>query len=164
MKNKELFNRTVDILVKAYQNDVLHYAYPCGCAVGSICAAAKGYKTKWVTEENDRLTIRWIDSEGQEHLANWTDIFINGEPSVFTSNLEKAMNEINSTGYTWQELMAIEKSFGIGWGINYSTGMCEDILEEDKQLKGLLAVYDVLCEIHEVNKEEVTKGELVFVR
>jgi hypothetical protein len=44
MKKQELFNKTVGILVKAYQNETLEHLNCRACAVGNICAASAGVR------------------------------------------------------------------------------------------------------------------------
>lgn len=39
MKNKELYQKSVDILLDAYNNRELAHGEPCGCAVGNLVRA-----------------------------------------------------------------------------------------------------------------------------
>lgn len=157
MKNQELFEKTVGILVKAYQNDTLMHGNCMACAVGNIVAANLG-----ICDIGSRL-------EWYKKAMDVPDT-CNGWPSVFMTRLnskkqrvdveammrdEAAKLQIGSTGYTWQELAKVEYAFETA-----SIGNNDD----EWMFNGLLAVYDVLCEIHEVSKDEVKSGELVFVK
>lgn len=150
MKNKELFDRTVAVLVQAYRNDVLDYTDTCGCAVGNICAAANGYKV--IKAESDSLW--WQDASGKTTRDRWSDVFCAG--MFFRLDKGEGMEQIQKTGYTVAELYDIEQAFG--------KGICGQFSHDQKQFNGLLSVYDCLCEIHGVDKNEVTAGEAVFTR
>lgn len=155
MKNKELFDRTVAVLVQAYRNDVLDYTEPCGCAVGNICAAAAGYTvvTSSVTMEGG---LAWKDTKGNHHFPNWPEVFMNGQ---FRDQKDyHGLAEIAKTGYTPEQLIQVERAFLQGWDLDIESG------HDTQQFNGLLSVYDCLCEIHEVDKNEVTAGEEVFTR
>lgn len=141
MKNKELFNRTVDILVKAYRNDTLQHMNCYACAIGNLVAHGMNYE---YNKDND---FKYY----QNAYFHFFYLLRNSEEG----NKELGRQQIESTGYTIEELNKIERAFE-----RSDRGNSGD----DWMLNGLLAVYDTLCEIHEVNKEEVTKGELVFVK
>ena len=147
MKNKELFEKTVGILVNAYQNDTLRHSMCSACAVGNIVAANLKYTI------NTTWCFSWV-----EKPVNWWRVFMtsDGRQQITTIDYKgKAKEEIDSTGYTWKELAKIEYAFETA-----SKGSNDD----EWMFNGLLAVYDVLCEIHEVSKGEVKSGELVFVK
>lgn len=146
MKNKELFEKTVNILVNAYQKNTLQHGQCSACAVGNIVAHNMGY----VFYE---IFPVWV--KGSPY---WADVFITalGGQTIYPEKyIDESKKQIDSTGYTWQELAKIEYAFEMS-----SKGNNND----DWMFNGLLAVYDVLCKIHEVSKDEVTKGELVFIK
>src|SRR5690606_3039681 len=94
--------------------------------------------------------------------TGWPSVFMTGRNSSYQRVYleaklynETAKLQIESTGYTWQELAKVEYAFE-----NSSNGSNDD----EWMFNGLLAVYDVLCEIHEISKDEVKSGELVFVK
>lgn len=142
MKNELLYNKTVNILVQAYFNDTLEHGYCTCCAVGNIVAANMGYCIS-----KDRQS--WIDIL-YPGWHGWGTVFItslgiqridvksyNGEPK----------NQIDSTGYTLFELAKIEKAFE-----SAHKGTCD----EDWMFNGLMAVIDVLDEIHENKDAAIT--------
>lgn len=134
MKNKKLFDETVDILVKAYMNETLVHSTCAACAVGNIIGQ------KLYGQSN-------IPLEALSDADHWGSVFgtlKHGKiyrPSFYK---ERAKKQIDSTGYNLDELIKIEAAF-------------ESIKSNDKDgYKGLMVVVDVLCEIHECEdiKEE----------
>ncbi len=155
MKNKELFDKTLDILVKAYQNDTLEHGNCATCAVGNMIAA--NMKISYRKETSGRycphISLTWINSTPQ-----WSQVFMTAEGTQEIDSEEydgKAKEQIDSTGYTWQELAKIEYAFETA---------DEGNSEDDWMFNGLIAVYEVLCEIHKVDKTEIIKPELIFVK
>lgn len=141
MQNRiELYKQTEEVLYTAYFDDTLKHANCCYCAVGNICAASS------------KIT-------GVEREA-WSSLFITtGLPgmkiqSVFTfSEYEprdvEAMELIEATGYTKNELKKIEWAFE-------STDPGSS--EEDYMFNGLVAVLEVLKDIHGITKEDIDLG------
>ena len=127
MKRKELFQKTTKILVDAFLNDKLTAGSCSACAVGNICGGNSA----------------------------WSDLFYTapGKKQHFNSRSlgrDYVMKVINSTGYHYKELMKIEYAFEANTDIDslsYSLEDKKDILED--QFNGLMAVIDVLMEIHE---------------
>lgn len=157
MKNQELFENTVGILVKAYQNDTLRHGNCVACAVGNIVAANLG-----ICDIQNPFEWREKAQEVPDIVSGWSSVFMTGiqskkqtvRPEILDFD-KTAKLQIDSTGYTWQELAKVEYAFETA-----SKGNNDD----EWMFNGLLAVYDVLCEIHEVNKDEVKSGELIFVK
>lgn len=149
MKNKELFNRTVAVLVKAYQNDTLQHGSCCACAVGNLVAAAKGVKiiskSRWEGDDQP--------SWGFVHRTTTDDkqLFFRG----LNQRIEKGMEEIKLTGYEYHETAKIELAFETADKGNN---------KEDRMFNGLMAVVDCLMLIHEANAEEVQEAKLLFVK
>jgi hypothetical protein len=139
MKYKnELFNETVTILVKAYMNDTLEHADCEACAVGNIIAA----RCPDIYEKDPGA---WFDPmHGQKQLAKL---------------------QIASTGYSYEDVMKIEHAFencekpehmkDTIWG-NWK--------DPEWMFNGLMAVVDVLCEIHGMNETEKTEAKSLFVK
>lgn len=152
MKNKELFKKTVGILVNAYRNDTLKHGDCQACAVGNIIAVNCGI--------NDTMSCaEWEEKTGEFGRLGWTKVFM----TITYASLQvineheytgAAKFQIDSTGYSWQELAKIEHAFETAPKGNN---------DDEWMLNGLLAVYDVLCDIHEVDRSEVKTGEEVFV-
>lgn len=128
MINPELYQRTVDILVKAYFEDTLAHGSCTACAVGNIVNYGKSKKT-------------W----------RWSEVFFTGfmEQNVCSSNYKgQAKIEIDSTGYKWKQLAKIEYAFETA-----PKGNSDD----EWMFNGLMAVIDVLDEIHQNTDKEVTE-------
>ena len=145
MKNQELFNKSVGILVNSYRNDTLQHNDCCSCAVGNLIASACNYT---ITKD-----FKWLHES-----SFWSDVFFTtdeGQTIYKSQYYGEAKKQIDSTGYSLQELAKIEFAF---------ESANQGVSEDDYMFNGLLDVYDVLCDIHEMDKEEVIKGELIFVK
>lgn len=153
MKNKELFEKTVGILVRAYQNDALRHGSCMACAVGNIVGANCGIQNLF---NNFEWQEKAIISPAR---SGWPDVFMtttDGIQDKYSGNYKGAAKfQIDSTGYTWRELAKIEYAFETA-----HKGSSDD----EWMFNGLIAVYDVLCEIHEADKSEVESANLVFVK
>lgn len=148
MKNKELFDRTIQILVKAYFKDVLDATECTACAVGNIVAENMGY--------NITPDFYWSDGNDDKIWAAW-QVIVWGQNSAAAANRRKrAKAEILSTGYSSKELGRIESAFMFAHK--------EDKKTRDKVLIGLLAVVDVLCDIHEMNDPAKQEAKALFVK
>lgn len=150
MKNKELFEKTVGILVNAYRNNTLRHGDCQACAVGNIIAANCGI-------DGTMSRTEWKEKTGEVALLGWGSVFMTGEcyQRINESKYKGAAKfQIDSTGYTWKELAKIEYAFETAPKGNN---------DDDWMLNGLLSVYNVLCDIHEVDPTEVEEGEEVFV-
>ncbi|QNF33937.1 hypothetical protein HUW51_14840 [Adhaeribacter swui] len=143
MKNKELFDNTVKILVNAYLNNSLVQGNCHACAVGNIIAAKMNIKYT-----ND---FKWVGRQ-----VAWPLVFVTvsfeiaqvRRPWNFTG---QAKEQITATGYSWQELAQIEYAFERApWAKT----------PEERMFNGLMAVIEVLGQIHEMdeNTKSATKG------
>jgi hypothetical protein len=166
MKDKILYDKTISILVKAYLNDTLEHLNCTACAVGNIIAENNGYKYIKV----DKSTIGF-DTDFKytwEHKINsvWYEIFRshwqtvfstpNRDQKIYPENYEgDAKIEIDSTGYSWQDLAKIEFAFE-----NKHRGATK----EQRMYNGLLNVVEVLGQIHEVEKETTEETKRLFVK
>lgn len=140
MNNKELFDKTVSILVKAYQIGTLEYMDCARCAVGNLVKAHCG---------------------DDEWSGGWSCVIELGQ-GVLTDNFKKypaVIKKLQSTGYSVQHLAAIEKAFFEGTGSGFSL-----LSKDDENFNGLMAVVDTLMEIHEATPEQVTKAKQLFVK
>lgn len=135
MKKQELFNHTIDILVRAYQNGTLEHANCCACAVGNIIAANCGYE---FDKKKAWPTLNWKD---KSYPNNWFKIINGDRINKDDRNIGQAM--IEKTGYSIKELAKIERIFE---NAKY--------FDEDGY-RGLMKVVDVLMEIHECNEKIV---------
>lgn len=150
MKNKELFDRTVSILVNAYQNDTLEYEDCKACAVGNLVCYSNGSELKRIGNK--------IENIGKYWSGGWSSIISCGEGKVntdysgeFNKTKEK---ELLNTGYTLNQLAKIELIFAKN----------RPYEAEDPNFVGLMAIIDYLMIIHEANSEEVIQAKSLFVK
>lgn len=143
MKNQELYNRTVDILVNAYFNDTLVHGDCYACAVGNLVAANMGINLF----ESSRKKIYWANAQ-----ASWTFVHCCNSIGISNFNIQhyngEAKEQIDSTGYTPYETAKIEYAFETA-----PKGKSED----EWMFNGLMAVIDVLDEIHENKDQTLTQ-------
>lgn len=137
MKNKSLYDKTVDILYQAYFNDTLKHLSCTACAVGNICGGNLEWRFLFVTEFGTQRNV--IDVH-----------YLTTSVAPFNSQLEvdkarkRAFDLIESTGYTPYELAKVEYAF---------ESADKGKSGEDWMFNGLVAVLDVLKEIHEVKDD-----------
>ena len=153
MKNQKLFDRTIRILVNAYLNGTLLHTNCHACAVGNLVAANCGYKYKpnesREDKDDDDFKLIW------EHKDRYTlfDTWYSGITKSENSLTKNESLEIESTGYSLNDLILIEGSFEgiemIGW----------DNQSLENQFNGLMAVCDTLMQIHKASAEEITKAK-----
>lgn len=135
MIKPELYKRTVDILVEAYFNDTLEHDWPCWCAVGNLVEKTGGF-------------------HGDNRYPSWINCFVTDsndgsqtiKPEAYRGG---AKQEIDQTGYKWQELAKIEYAFETA---------PKGSSDEDWMFNGLMAVIDVLDEIHQNTDTETTNA------
>lgn len=146
MKNEQLYNKTVDILVQAYFGDTLVHGNQCGCAVGNIVAANCGFKIHGKGED-----MYWKSTGTIWQDAAWYAFIKKYKPEDPNSPYDpnKAAHQIKCTGYTFDELYQIEKAFEqASWGKS----------NDDWMFNGLMAVIDALDKIHENKDELITES------
>lgn len=135
MNNRPTFQQTVDVLVKAYLNDNLNRMACRHCAVGNIIEASGGFNHK---------------APG----AHWPGIVSPHWASKFSPVAGKF--EVDSTGYTPKELKWIE--------IAFMNGSRPEEDGEDDNFNGLMAVVDVLADIHGVDLSVKEEAKKLFVK
>lgn len=148
------FDKTVDILVKAYLNDTLKHGDCYACAVGNLVAHSCGYR---VTPR-----LEWFDQDGKSKFAEWKFVFMTVRrrdettQSIYPEHYNgRSKEQIDSTGYTWQQLAKLE----------YAFETCEIGETRDEFIfNGLMAVVDVLAEIHQVDLSTAQAAKELFVR
>jgi len=131
------FNSTVDILVKAYLNDTLEHGDCKACAVGNMVRSA-AYPL-------------WEKDSGA-----WYDIVVCGNVSDQFEQLAK--DQVIATGYSKKELKSIEKAFENADGDYDNFG---DVIDT---YHGLMAVVDVLAEIHNIDLSSKEEAKKLFVK
>lgn len=151
MKEQELFNKTIDVLVRAYQNNTLKHGSCAACAVGNLVGHGMDYEIIKGQE------IWFVNKNGLLVDTHWTEAFstISGMQwrNFEATHLKDVREQIESTGYPVEVLADIEYAFETA-----HKGSSED----DWMFNGLLAVYDVLCKYHEV--ENAVPASEVFVK
>lgn len=134
---KATFEHSVDVLVKAYMNDTLKHGHCMACAVGNLVRDANpGIKYQEQMKWNSVFATTYCGPNGEINRL------------IRPENLPNAINQIESTGYTWEQLSNIEYAFESA------------SRKGDWMFNGLLAVVDVLAEIHKVDlsvKESAVK-------
>jgi len=151
MKNETLFNETIDILVKAYYNGTLEHTDCQACAVGNIV------RETYYNGEEGCQDMNWFGLRNSQI----------GEHPEYQS--DRHLPEIESTGYTVEEISKIEAAFEFG----YTGELVDDFMTIETSLmgdpdgfKGLMLVVDCLMKIHECEDntlEESTKKRFVKV-
>ena len=168
MKHSKRFNDAITALVKGYLSDTLAKGQCCACAVGNIIAYSMHYDIITRVNEYNYLSMDWTEDGISPH---WGEVFCSTEPGKQEINAHRyessiAKDQIDSTGYTWQELANVEFAFekatniSIADYLNYSA----ELIDKD-QLRGLYAVVDVLCEIEGITDvKEVKEFKEMFVK
>lgn len=149
MKNRELFEKTVGILTRAYINGTLQSTNCCACAVGNMIADAQGFT--FVDEDfAGRGFLGWKEVNTNA-TADWLRVLSYDNSGC--EDIDVGTGWLRSTGYDEDQLRAIERAF-------------EDNTEmfQEDTYDGLVAVYNLLLEIHEANAESELQASEVFVK
>lgn len=158
---KATFENTVDILVKAYLNGTLEHSNCYACAVGNIVAYATG--KKFIRSYAFMREWKWKDCDypaAGNDTGGWGQVIttccLDGVPQVNLNNFYgEAKIQIESTGYSPTELSKIEFAF---------ERADEGYSEEEWMFNGLMAVVEVLAEIHQINIDQKESAKLLFVK
>lgn len=161
---KATFEQTVAILVKAYFDNTLEHGNCAACAVGNIIASSIGAKVS-------KSAYTW-ERKGIEIIPIWDELFCSGGaggqvvvPEEYKGWVKR---QIDTTGYSWQELALIERTFE-----KHSPFEVEDYGEDEDNMRaienssmfnGLMAVVEVLAEIHNVDLSVKESAKLQFVK
>lgn len=154
MNQQEKFNDTVGILVKAYLNDTLEPTDCAKCAVGNMVAAANGYKTC-----DREITADWIAADGQTIEPQWQDVIWakRDEDEGFYRPTIEGHRQIESTGYSLEDFDRIEEAFMSGLHEPLGNGT-------PNNYNGLMAVVDVLADIHGIDLATAAASKALFVK
>lgn len=150
MRNElQKFNETVQILVQAFFNDTLQKANSHACAVGNMVAYANdlSYRNSFTYPEKKV----YIDAEPE-----WQNVFMTvcGHQSFDTKYYRGITAEqIDSTGYSPRELARIEFAFETASSFT-----------QDGMFNGLMAVVEVLADIHKVDLTVKESAKSLFVK
>lgn len=158
MNRTELHQKTKDVLFKAYFDDTLEHSNCAACAVGNICGGEVLWSILFMTwEDGEPRTFE--DIRGMKVLSPSYGKY---RGRIIDEQLrQEALAIIANTGYAVEELMLIERAFEMAdKGEN----------EEDHMFNGLVAVLEVLKDIHGVDDAgvepfaEVHKGRKTAFR
>ena len=152
MKNQELFDRTISILVKAYFNDTLEYSDCAACAVGNILADCNG--TTVVKDEFGSFI--WSDND---RWIPWGNVIRVGEGLLYSGYPTHIANKMKKSGYSLNELTAIEYAFYNG--VRY---VPIETPKQEENFIGLMSVLDALMKIHEANETEIQQAKSLFTK
>jgi len=131
------FNHSVNVLVKAYLNNWLIHRKCTACAVGNLISEGN-------PEEYDFYQGRWY---------SWFRSL--GLNSMDPDFRDYDHPDVIKTGYSPSELISIERAFErCDRGCN----------EDDYMFNGLMAVVDVLAEIHGVDLTQKETAKALFVK
>lgn len=138
------FQHSVNVLIKAYMNGTLVHGSCHACAVGNLVADACGVAYRF--SDTIQLGIRptYVDL-----IPEWDSVFTTvwGDQDVCLKAYKgESKRQIDATGYQWTELARIEKAFETA---AYETKYGP--LEGDAEFNGLVAVFNVLADIHQVD-------------
>lgn len=165
MNRPELFVKSVDTLVDAYEKGNLQHLSPCNCAVGNLIAyntgtyrfndKTGGTEAEWAHLVNAIRDAVMIEPSSEKISEHW--IFSKADKYNRTKDLSAAYNQIYLSGYSASEVEKIESAFEkviVGeCGIGISDRKAE---RTDEPLDGLLNAIKVLGEIHGIPEETVT--------
>lgn len=160
MNDYKKFHHSVNVLLKAYLNDTLVHSNCYACAVGNLVADACGYvyaKAKDFPTRQTGLLLHPDTLLWRSVLVEWNNVFMTSEGTQHVQHLEfdgEAKRQIESTGYDWRQLAAIEFVFETA-----NKGKNKD----DHMFNGLMAVVDVLAQIHNIDLSTVKETKELFV-
>ncbi len=158
MNRKESYEKSVNILLDAYNNDTLKHNDCTACAVGNLIKGS-GYKFKGkkiplivaitrdpklprlldLYNENDTQWLRLIGRDVRDEKYPICDI-----------KEDVAKEQLSHLEYTLEEVSRIEHAFE-------STNGYYDVPEKERQFLGLTAVLKVLEKIHNTEQPESQK-------
>lgn len=137
MNREKEYYETVDLLLDAFSKATLQHGSCAACAVGNICAKGVGIETL------DLKDLNALTEPIKYPHSHWFSA-INVNPEYITIEGSEGNKAMDSTPYTRDELLDIERSF--------ENEAYKDQLGRT-QLHGLTAVLNQLKKIHEVDQE-----------
>lgn len=144
------FNHTINVLIKAYFNGTLRHGKCAYCAVGTIVHASGAPPSpNGVIHKYDCSCWKWLfytDPDTRTQIFDYTKNRI---------HKQIALDTIKPTGYQVDELARIEFAF--------ETAPEGDNADE-YMFNGLMAVVDVLAEIHGIDLTAREETKKLFVK
>lgn len=161
---KATFEKTVDILVKAYLNDTLEHGNCTACAVGNIIAESEGTQPRKLKSFGMGEFYSWENKVRPEWINVFCTPTARSSQKINESSLfGEAKRQIDVTGYSYLELAKIEFAFERGNTLGYI--QIDDTPEKEQAMfNGLMAVVDVLAEIHGISLEAREESKKLFVK
>jgi hypothetical protein len=158
---KLTFEKSIDILVKAYLNNTLKHGDCSACAVGNLLGCSD-WKHLFLTVDSGEDFRQLIAGDGQFIASSIIhgfrvlplDMTVIEVIEVIQHRLDKASKAIEASGYTVEQLARIENTFELAKGND----------EEERMLNGLMAVVDVLAEIHGMDFQKKQEAKEMFVK
>ncbi len=150
------FTQTINVLVQAFLNDTLQHSNCRACAVGNILGGS-AWTSLFCTASGKQI----IAEEGvTTPYGNDDDEFkaipIEGVyANIWLSRQKEGRRLIDASGYTLEELAAIERAFELSPKGNNN---------EEWMFNGLMAVVDVLAEIHNIDLKEREETKQLFTK
>jgi hypothetical protein len=162
IKKNFTFDHSVWVLTKAYLNGNLQNGNCAACAVGNLIADALGIRvTRLITAKDHEHyghpgnRLIWVGAE-----PNWLGALFGKRDDDFADEHGYSRDEqLAATGYSLDELSSIEVAFESARRMNYF--IC---LPAEATYQGLLAVVDVLAEIHGVDVATGKQAAAPFTR
>lgn len=147
MNRPALYTKTRQILFDAYYNDTLTLGYCSACAIGNIIASNMGISII----KNRCGYPEWTGPV----MPTWQSVFyttttFSGKKQIsqpLAMDLPNVAQQINSTGYTWEELARIEHAF--------ETAPVGDS-DEDAMFNAFVAALEALDRIHQIETNSST--------
>ena len=147
---KANFENSVNVLVKAYLNDTLRRGRCSACAVGNLLDGNQSWAHIFVTQNPESKQLRALEGTmlaGAFTLRHVSLLDCGPEDRIL---YRKGLEAIERSGYTIDELARVEYAFESAHK-NVSPYGDESMSRDDGMFNGLLAVVDVLAEIHGVD-------------
>lgn len=153
MKNKELYEKSVNVLLDAYNNGTLFHGNCYACAVGNLIA--KGCNIEFIKDNTWKdIKPEWDNVFSSSTVFN--EIFQEINLSCYQGETKR---QIDSTRYSVEELAKIEYEFeNILINKKYSKRYLKHVNPKLGQFLGLVAVLNTLKEIHEIKEEIHTEN------
>lgn len=150
MIREQTFNKSVDILVTAFFDGELLKGSCTKCAVGNLLGGAIEWISHFYTQHSTKKQVFNripVITNGESHTVHARELVI-ARPDLacqVRDMFEKADRLIEASDYSKEELMAIEHAFETAEEV-------DGVNSIDSQFNGLMAVMDVLFDIHQVDE------------
>lgn len=157
MKNQELFNKTISILVKAFINGTLEHTNCYACAVQNLVAGNMGLKIipKPINHEVADCGHISVIIPNMRYADTLT-INLDSDKGIIKPKIQE---QLKATGYTREQLREIEFSFEY---YSFDTEVQSNI--DEWVFQGLMSVCDCLMKIHKASAFEIKQAKELFVK